>query len=142
MTRRADEFETLPIPSAIPRCEDVHEIAHRRQQLLGSSSQLVGHFGTFGSQVAPMLTDTLPAMLGRRGDLSAVFVGAGSDLFARQLMEAHPALQGAYMERDVSMRRTWPSSLPPAISCSSLTPMVSRRDGRQRWQGSSIVARS
>jgi len=94
MRRRADEFETLPIPSAIPRCEDVHEIAHRRHQLLGSSSQLVGHLGTFGSQVAPMLTDTLPAMLGRRGDLSAVFVGAGSDLFARQLMEAHPALQG------------------------------------------------
>ena len=52
-------FVTLPIPSAIPRGDRPAEIIERRRQLLGSSAdQLVGHFGTFGSEVAAMLTES------------------------------------------------------------------------------------
>ena len=46
----------------IPRCDRPADVVDRRRQLLGSSAdQLVGHFGTFGSEVAPMLTAALTA---------------------------------------------------------------------------------
>lgn len=90
---RADEFLTLPIPSAIPKCNDGHAVSRRRQQLLGQSAQLVGHFGTFGSHVAPMLTEALIKLLGMRPHLSAVCIGHGSDDFVRGVTEGNPGLR-------------------------------------------------
>jgi hypothetical protein len=91
---RGDAFETLPIPSAIPRCADADAIASRRGALLGSATQLVGHFGTFGAHVAPMLTAALTPLLQRRSDLCAVCVGAGSETFADRLVRAYPRFEG------------------------------------------------
>jgi glycosyltransferase involved in cell wall biosynthesis len=91
---RADEFLALPIPSAIPKCNDADSVTRRRRQLLGSSTQLIGHFGTFGSQIVPMLTEALVTLLDRRRDLSAVCIGHGSDEFVRSVMEANPAVRG------------------------------------------------
>jgi hypothetical protein len=90
---RAADFETLPIPSAIPR-HDAADAAAARTRLLGSSTELVGHFGTYGSHVAPMLASALSELLTARQQLSAVCIGAGSDAFARQLEESSPGLRG------------------------------------------------
>jgi hypothetical protein len=85
---------TLPIPSAIPRCVRAPDIAQRRRQILGSSAnQLVGHFGTFGPALAPILAVTLPGLLSR-GACAAICVGADSDAFVRSLCDGMPALQG------------------------------------------------
>jgi len=85
---------TLPIPSAIPRSTRAADIAERRRQILGTSAnQLVGHFGTFGSALVPMLAAVLPAILGR-GSCAAVCVGSGSDEFARSLCDGVPMLRG------------------------------------------------
>jgi glycosyltransferase involved in cell wall biosynthesis len=88
------DFETLPIPSAIPRCDDASAIAARRGQLLGTSTRLVGHFGTFGGHVAPMIGKPLVSLLDRRSDLSAVCTGAGSERFVQRLLDGHPRLRG------------------------------------------------
>ena len=90
---RPPEFVTLPIPSAIPRSHRESEIADRRAELLGSSStRLVGHFGTFGSEVAPMLATALTRLLNDGSKISAVCVGSGSDEFVRSLSGTTPAI--------------------------------------------------
>ncbi len=92
---RPKDFITLPIPSAIPRCDRVPDIAARRTQLLGESThQLVGHFGTFGSQVTPMLEALLMQVLIGDSTVSAVCLGSGSDEFVRSLVAAAPKLRG------------------------------------------------
>lgn len=86
---------TLPIPSAIPRCVRAADSSERRRQILGSSAgQLVGHFGTFGSSVAHMLTASLPQLLSRRSKIAALCLGSGSDEFVRALSDAAPILRG------------------------------------------------
>jgi glycosyltransferase involved in cell wall biosynthesis len=92
---RPQELVTLPIPSAIPRCDRVSEIAERRGQILGSSAnQLVGHFGTFGSEVAPMLEAALTQVLNGGSKIAAVCVGSGSEEFVRSLAGAAPMVRG------------------------------------------------
>jgi glycosyltransferase involved in cell wall biosynthesis len=88
-------FVTLPIPSAIPRCDRPGAVVERRTQLLGSSArQLVGHFGTFGSEVAPMLTAALTNLMEHGAGIRAVCVGSGSDAFVRSLDDAAPTIRG------------------------------------------------
>jgi glycosyltransferase involved in cell wall biosynthesis len=92
---RPQDFVTLPIPSAIPRCDCPADIGERRRQLLGSSpDQLVGHFGTFGSEVAPRLSASLTSLMGHGARIRAVCVGSGSDTFVRSLADAAPTLRG------------------------------------------------
>ncbi len=91
---RSQGIVTLPIPSAIPRCHRAPEIAARRAQLLASSStRLVGHFGTFGSEVAPMLATALTRLLNDDSTISAVCVGSGSDDFVRSLAGSSPTIR-------------------------------------------------
>jgi glycosyltransferase involved in cell wall biosynthesis len=91
---RSPELVTLPIPSTIPRCHREPEIAARRAQLLGSSStRLVGHFGTFGAEVEPMLATALTRLLSDDATISAVCVGSGSDEFVRALADTSPAIR-------------------------------------------------
>jgi glycosyltransferase involved in cell wall biosynthesis len=89
------DFVTLPIPSAVPRYDRPADVVERRKQLLGSSAhQLVGHFGTFGSEVAPMLTAVLTSLMEHGAGIRAVCVGSGSDAFVRSLDDAAPTLRG------------------------------------------------
>jgi glycosyltransferase involved in cell wall biosynthesis len=91
----AHPFVTLPIPSAIPRCDRPGEAAARRRALTGSpAKRLVGHFGTYGTHIAPMLRSALGMLLAAEPELSALCVGAGSDAFVRSLVDAAPALAG------------------------------------------------
>jgi glycosyltransferase involved in cell wall biosynthesis len=55
---------------------------------------LLGHFGTYGSQIAPMLQDALIPLLTADVGVDAVCAGAGSDEFVRSLVAADPALRG------------------------------------------------
>ena len=87
-------FVTLPIPSAIPRCQRPQLSRERRAALIGSNGgRLIGHFGTYGSHIAPMLQETLPHLLRADASTHAVCVGAGSDKFVRSLLASEPGLQ-------------------------------------------------
>jgi glycosyltransferase involved in cell wall biosynthesis len=88
-------FVTLPIPSAIPRCDRPGEVAARRAALLGSqASHIVGHFGTYGSHIAPMLMASLTTLLSEERKTVAVCVGKGSEDFVRALLASRPDLAG------------------------------------------------
>jgi glycosyltransferase involved in cell wall biosynthesis len=91
---RAD-FVTLPIPSAIPASSCPSRTREHRQLFAGSrTGAVLGHFGTYGSHIAPMVLPALAALLSDDGERSAVCVGAGSTGFVRALTSAAPALAG------------------------------------------------
>ena len=92
---RPQPFVTLPIPSTIPKCDRVSDIAERHKRLIGSTAtQLVGHFGTFGSEIGPMLAAVLTEILADQSTLAAICVGRGSEAFVRSLLDSAPALRG------------------------------------------------
>jgi glycosyltransferase involved in cell wall biosynthesis len=85
-------FVTLPIPSSIPRCDRAENAAERRRAFIGRSRALVGHFGTYGTHVAPMLRDATALLLSEESAVSFVCAGTGSDRFVADLVAAHPQL--------------------------------------------------
>lgn len=88
-------FVTLPIPSTIPRSQRADVVADRRRSLLASSGgSLIGHFGTYGTHVAPMVRAALPALLERMPEASAVCIGGGSIEFVKEMSSIHPAIHG------------------------------------------------
>jgi Glycosyl transferases group 1 len=88
-------FITLPIPSAVPRCDRPADVSDRRRACLGAAStHLVGHFGTYGMHIAPMLQAALTTLLRQEPRLSAVCAGAGSAEFVNHLRSKAPALTG------------------------------------------------
>ncbi|MFN7921996.1 MAG: glycosyltransferase [Bryobacteraceae bacterium] len=84
----------LPIPSSLPSQVDPDAAAAVRRSLGAvGETQIIGHFGTFGHYVAPILRSTLPKLLGdpRR---FALLTGRGSREFAAELLDLHPGLCG------------------------------------------------
>lgn len=76
--------------SVVAQAPHVEQI--RRQ--FGLQHTIVGHFGTFGQSITPMLAAILPPILSRQVDCSALLVGRGGEPFAQRLMADHPTLQG------------------------------------------------
>ena len=92
-SRPETEFVTLPIPSAIPTCDRPQIVRDLRDRLIGSDAALmIGHFGTYGSHIAPMLQGVLPHLLKQDAALHALCIGAGSTEFVRSLLAAEPEL--------------------------------------------------
>ena len=87
------KFVTLPIPSSIPRCDRPESAAGQRRALLGAGRALVGHFGTYGTHVAPMLEDAATQLLALEPSISFVCAGNGSDRFVSELLAARPELK-------------------------------------------------
>jgi glycosyltransferase involved in cell wall biosynthesis len=86
---------TLPIPSGIPASACAEAVDAHRARLLGSRrGPLLGHFGTYGAHVAPMVRPALLEILRAQPDAAAVCVGAGSEAFVAGLLAAAPSLAG------------------------------------------------
>lgn len=85
---------TLPIPSAIPRVDAAHAVRATRTTSLGRATCLIGHFGSYGNHVAPLLRRILIDVLSADSRVAAICTGAGSDRFARDLLSRHPDLRG------------------------------------------------
>ena len=88
--RRA--FEWLPLPSNIPIADNPTAVAAIRNRYARSHS-LIGHFGTFGPPIAPMVEGLLPELLGRSHESSALLIGGGSSAFRDRMIEAYPQLR-------------------------------------------------
>ena len=83
---------TLPIPSSIPVVSRSRSLEMLRSELLSSGSSLVGHFGTYGDHVRPLVAEVLIAVLQRDTNVAAVCAGEGSHEFVRALVRTAPAL--------------------------------------------------
>ena len=85
-------FAWLPVPSALDD-PDPRAVAQIRARLGGDIRPIVGHLGTYGSAVASVLLEVLPALL-RRVDASVLLIGAGSEQFCASAAAAFPELSG------------------------------------------------
>jgi glycosyltransferase involved in cell wall biosynthesis len=100
---------TLPIPSAIPRvsCPDGVRVA--RRQSIGTAPHLVGHFGTYGRHVAPLLRRTVYDLFSSDSSVAVLCTGAGSESFVERILVERPDFRdrltgtGRASVRDVSL---------------------------------------
>jgi glycosyltransferase involved in cell wall biosynthesis len=99
---------TLPIPSSIP-CANEPGAVRAARQAVGDAHYLVGHFGTYGRHVAPLLRRIVHALLASDSRLAMICLGAGSDAFAQQILAERPMYQsrliggGRASPRDISL---------------------------------------
>lgn len=94
---RADAVQravTLPIPSAIPCVESAEAVQATRGALTGSATYLVGHFGSYGHHVAPLLRRALNDLLSSDVHVAALCAGSGSDSFVERMVAERPTLRG------------------------------------------------
>jgi glycosyltransferase involved in cell wall biosynthesis len=86
----------LPIPSTIPAVDDPEAVAVLRARLRGKGDgrPIVGHFGTYGGLIAPLLEPALLAVLAPPSRTVALLLGEGGPEFAERLQAAEPDLRG------------------------------------------------
>jgi glycosyltransferase involved in cell wall biosynthesis len=82
-------FVTLPIPSTLPQRAAAGDVAAWRARLEGGPA-LIGHFGTYGRDVAAVLEPALAAVLNAQSSARALLVGHRSTEFAAAMRARHP----------------------------------------------------
>ncbi|HSU15217.1 glycosyltransferase family 4 protein [Longimicrobium sp.] len=92
--RRLGPMRWLPIPSTVPRVDDPEGVAVLRARLGANrpGRHVVGHFGTYGGMIAPLLEPALLAILAPPSTSVALLLGDGGPAFAQRLIAADPAL--------------------------------------------------
>ena len=86
-------FAWLPISSSVRPGASERAQAIRKHYLTDGDA-LIGHFGTFGPPVAPLLREQLAAMIRSRLKPSFLLVGVGSEGFRADLIDHEPAFSG------------------------------------------------
>jgi glycosyltransferase involved in cell wall biosynthesis len=80
----------MPIPSNVPGAADLIEVEKVRLALARPAAGIVvGHFGTFGSHIALLLEQLLPALLLSFPEIVILLIGRGSNNFAARLGRSH-----------------------------------------------------
>jgi glycosyltransferase involved in cell wall biosynthesis len=83
-------LEWLPIPTSVPVVDDAAGAAAVRSRV-AHGHPIVGHLGTYGRLIRPMLRLALPALLAAT-DCRVLLLGRGGDRFKNELIAAHPEL--------------------------------------------------
>ena len=92
---RAVPFQWTPVPSNIPVAFENVAVQGVRHAFAPNGDFLVGHFGTYGPPIASVLE---PILLGisnlRSSRLVLLLMGRSSEIFRKNLIATHPALEG------------------------------------------------
>ena len=108
-SRAVKRAMTLPIPSAIPRVSCPEGVRVARRQSIGTAQHLVGHFGTYGRHVAPLVRRTAYDLLSSDPSVAVLCTGAGSESFVEKILAERPEFRdrltgtGRVSVRDVSL---------------------------------------
>ena len=87
-------FAWLPIPANVPPVNDAAGAAALRSALAPPGSLLLGHFGTYGADVAELLEPLLVRLLRARPGTRALLLGRGGERFRDEVLAREPALAG------------------------------------------------
>jgi glycosyltransferase involved in cell wall biosynthesis len=88
---RKQAYHWLPLPSNVPVAEDTGAGLMIHQQY-APNGVLIGHFGTFGAPITPLLAAAIPPLLRRVKQASMLLIGPGSLAFRDALAHQHPDL--------------------------------------------------
>lgn len=80
----------VPVPATIPADPPRAAVSEFRRAF-APGARVVGHFGTFGADVAGELSAIIPALLERDGNLRVILIGRDGDRFLRDLARRVPA---------------------------------------------------
>jgi glycosyltransferase involved in cell wall biosynthesis len=94
--RRLGHMPWLPIPSTVPFVDDPEGVTVLRAKLGANQPgvRVVGHFGTYGGMIAPLLEPALLAVLSPPSRSVLLLLGDGGPAFAERMRRALPALEG------------------------------------------------
>lgn len=81
---------TLPIPSAIPFVDASHAVRATRIASIGRATYLVGHFGSYGDHIAPILQLAFRDLLLSDPRVAILCTGDGSDRFVKRFVAGNP----------------------------------------------------
>jgi glycosyltransferase involved in cell wall biosynthesis len=90
VTRKGTPITWLPVPSAIPVIEDASGTAQVRARF-GAGRPIVGHFGTYGGLISPMLHASIPSLL-LQSDCVVLLMGRGSETARLNIVVGRPEL--------------------------------------------------
>ena len=90
----------LPVPSNLPTKVCNAAVAAARARSSERSATIVGHFGTFGSQVAKLMEAVLPPLLMADVNRVGMLLGRGSARFANGLVQICPQLNARLIVND------------------------------------------
>ncbi len=83
----------LPVPSNIGSETSPEAVQAVREKIgVGADKQIIGHFGTFGNLMVPLLLDVFPKILQPDERRIALFLGRNSQRFAENFLKQHPHL--------------------------------------------------
>jgi glycosyltransferase involved in cell wall biosynthesis len=88
---RRHTYNWLPLPSNVPVVEDP-AAAWAIHAKYSPKGFLIGHFGTFGSPITPILQAIVPPLLRRTEHASLILIGPRSSGFRDRLVQEHPDL--------------------------------------------------
>lgn len=92
---RRRPIEWLPIPSSVPTEVAPRAVAAVRARYgAGAGGLLVGHFGTFGDLIAPVVERVLPRVVVAHRERVGLLIGRGSEKRLPRILEARPDLVG------------------------------------------------
>lgn len=86
-------IEWLPVPSVVPVYHAPTRVAAIREQIAGKDGVLVGHFGTFGQLIRPLVLEAIPQVAHETGG-HVLLLGRGSETVAADILGSHPRLRG------------------------------------------------
>jgi glycosyltransferase involved in cell wall biosynthesis len=85
-------FSWLPLPSNVPVSCSAARVSEIRARYAGAGDLIVGHFGTFGYPITPMLETIVPRLLESSDRTVVLFIGPNGAQFREHLVRLHPGL--------------------------------------------------
>lgn len=85
---------TLPIPSAVPHVICPEAVRAARIASIGDGHRLIGHFGSYGDHIAPLVRRALGDLLTADSRATALCMGAGSRTFVERILADRPVFRG------------------------------------------------
>jgi glycosyltransferase involved in cell wall biosynthesis len=87
-------FSWLPLPSNVPVVNDAAAVTALRARYAPAGEQIIGHFGTFGYPITPMLESIIPQLFQSSEPLVMVFIGPKGAEFRDRVLRNHPEYAG------------------------------------------------
>jgi glycosyltransferase involved in cell wall biosynthesis len=91
LSGRGISIQWLPVPSNLPAADTAATYDVRTRYVHGTDG-LVGHFGTYGSLVTPLLDNVMTLAADAHRSMRFLLIGSGSEAFRSQLVSRTPTL--------------------------------------------------